>query len=49
LSEIIERAKSTNFIKSREEGFKGQVRLDLENPFDYHTGICHALALESVV
>ena len=49
LSEIIERAKSTNFIKSREEGFKGQVRLDLENPFDYHTGICHALALENTL
>ena len=49
LSEIIKRAQSTDFIKSREEGFKGQVRLDLENPFDYHTEICHALALESVV
>ena len=49
LSEIIERVKSTDFIKSREEGFKGQVRLDLENPFDYHTGICHALALENTL
>ena len=49
LSEIIERVKSTDFIKSREEGFKGQVRLDLENPFDYHTGICHALAWENTL
>ena len=49
LSEIIERAQSTDFIKSREEGFKRQVRLDLDNPFDYHTGICHAFALEDTL
>lgn len=49
LSEIIERARKTNFIRSREEGFKNQVRLDLENPFDYHTEICHALALENTL
>jgi len=47
LSEIIERARVTDFIKSREEGFKEQVRLDLENPFDYHTEICHKLAVET--
>ena len=47
LSKIIERARKTDFIKSREEGFKKQVRLDLRNPFDYHTEICHALALKS--
>jgi len=46
LSEIIDRAKASHFIKSREEGFKGQVRLSLENPFDYHTEICHALGKE---
>jgi len=44
LNRIIERARQTDFIKSREEGFKKQVRLDLKNPFDYHTEICHALA-----
>lgn len=47
LSEIIERAGATDFIKSREDGFKEQVRLDLKNPFDYHTEICHALALKN--
>jgi MoaA/NifB/PqqE/SkfB family radical SAM enzyme len=49
LSEIINRARATDFIKSREEGFKKQVRLDLRNPFDYHTEICHAFALKSVL
>lgn len=47
LSGIIEKAKKTDFIKSREEGFKKEVRLDLRNPFDYHTEICHTLALKS--
>jgi len=47
LSEIIERTRSTDFMKSREEGFKKQVRLDLKNPFDYHTKICHKLAMET--
>ncbi|KPJ55663.1 MAG: hypothetical protein AMJ42_06440 [Deltaproteobacteria bacterium DG_8] len=46
LSEIINRAMTTYFIKSREEGFKNQVRLNLENPFDYHTEICHKIALK---
>lgn len=46
LSEIIKRAGATAFIKSREEGFKGQVRLNLKNPFDYHTEICHAMIKE---
>ena len=49
LGEIIERARKTDFIRSREEGFKNQVRLDLENPFDYHTEICHPLALENTL
>ena len=49
LGEIIERARKTDFIRSREEGFKNQVRLDLENPFDYHTEICHTLALENTL
>ena len=47
LSEIIDRARASDFIKAREEGFKEQVGLDLENPFDYHTEICHKLAMET--
>jgi MoaA/NifB/PqqE/SkfB family radical SAM enzyme len=41
--EIIERAQQSPLIKEREQGFKNHIRLDLENPFDYHTTICHRL------
>jgi MoaA/NifB/PqqE/SkfB family radical SAM enzyme len=44
LDEIVERARETYFIKSREEGFREEVRLGLKNPFNYHTEICHALS-----
>ena len=47
LGAIIERAKATDFIKLRDDGFRGRVRVDLENPFHYHTEICHALAKSS--
>jgi MoaA/NifB/PqqE/SkfB family radical SAM enzyme len=46
LSEIIEKSRTTDFIKSREKGFKDQVRLDLENPFDYHMEICQRIKIE---
>ena len=46
LSEIVERSRRTQFIQLRDEGFKGEVRLDVQNPFDYHTEICHALSSE---
>jgi MoaA/NifB/PqqE/SkfB family radical SAM enzyme len=45
LSHIIEQATGSDFIKARERGFKDQVRLDVQNPFSYHTEICHPLAL----
>ncbi|MCX5896120.1 MAG: radical SAM protein [Proteobacteria bacterium] len=44
LQDIINRANMQYIIKSREEGFKKDIRLDLKNPFDYHTTICHTLA-----
>jgi MoaA/NifB/PqqE/SkfB family radical SAM enzyme len=47
LSHIIEQAKESDFIKAREAGFKDQVRLDLKNPFSYHSEICHPFALQS--
>lgn len=43
-SVIIKGAKKTRFIRARETGFKGEVRLDKTNPFDYHTELCHVLA-----
>ena len=46
LSAIIQRAKTTPLIQAREDAFINQVRLDLADPFDYHTGICHRLACE---
>ena len=45
LSHIIEQSKESDFIKARETGFKDQVRLDVHNPFNYHTEICHPLPL----
>ena len=44
LSDIITQAQNTPFIQAREQGFKKQVRLNLPNPFDYHTQVCHAFA-----
>jgi MoaA/NifB/PqqE/SkfB family radical SAM enzyme len=41
--EIVVRAQASPCIKAREHGFKDHVRLDLPNPFDYHTAICHPL------
>ena len=41
--EIIVRAQQSPLIKEREQGFKNHIRLDLKNPFDYHTTICHRL------
>lgn len=45
-SSIIERAGKHPFIQSREEGFRGRMGSSLSNPFDYHTGICHALSAQ---
>jgi MoaA/NifB/PqqE/SkfB family radical SAM enzyme len=47
LGSIIEQAKKSDFIQGREAGFKNQVSLDLINPFNYHTEICHSFALQS--
>jgi MoaA/NifB/PqqE/SkfB family radical SAM enzyme len=44
LPAIIQRAKKTPLIQAREKGFIEEVRLDLPDLFDYHTGICHRLA-----
>jgi hypothetical protein len=44
LPEIIERARKTPFIEAREEGFKNHIPLDLPDPFDYHSQICHRVA-----
>jgi len=43
LKEIILRSQQCFLIKQREQGFKDHIRLDLENPFDYHTSLCHTL------
>lgn len=45
LREIIMQANKTTLIKSRENGFRDHIRLDLQNPFDYHTRICHRIPL----
>jgi len=49
LSQIIERARTGAFMQARERGFREQVRLDLKDPFDYHTAICHPLAFREGV
>ncbi len=41
LRAILNQASQTPGIRCRENGFKGHVRTDLKNPFDYHTSICH--------
>jgi MoaA/NifB/PqqE/SkfB family radical SAM enzyme len=43
LKEIILRSHQCFLMRQREQGFKDHIRLDLENPFDYHTSICHTL------
>jgi len=43
LKEIILRSQQCFLMRQREQGFKDHIRLDLENPFDYHTSICHTL------
>ncbi|MCX8043958.1 MAG: radical SAM protein [Desulfobacterota bacterium] len=43
LPDIIAAARDTELIRSREEGFIRHVRTDLDNPYDYHTTICHCL------
>jgi len=45
-SSIMERAGKHPFIQSREQGFGDQMGTTLDNPFDYHTGICHALSAQ---
>ncbi len=46
LGSIMERAKKHPFIQARENGFREQAGKALEDPFDYHTGICHALSAQ---
>ena len=46
LSEIMERASKHPFIQARENGFKDQTGNALDNPFDYHTEICHKLSAQ---
>jgi len=43
LPDILTAACQTELIRSREEGFRRQVRTDLANPYDYHTTICHRI------
>lgn len=43
LADIVAAAKRTELIQSREEGFIRHVRTDLDNPYDYHTTICHRI------
>ena len=45
LRDIIIDAEETELIKSRQNGFRGHVRTDMKNPFDYHTQICHTIPL----
>jgi MoaA/NifB/PqqE/SkfB family radical SAM enzyme len=44
LGTVMERSAKHYFMESREKGFGEQVSLGLDNPFDYHTEICHALS-----
>jgi len=46
LGSIMERAKQHPFIQARENGFREQAKKVLENPFDYHREICHALSAQ---
>ena len=45
LEEIIKRAKATDYYQARKSGFKNHIRLDAEDPFNYHTNICHKIPL----
>lgn len=44
LPAIIARAAAHPLIQAREQGFKGHIPLELSNPFDYHSEVCHRLA-----
>ena len=41
--DILQQARRTVLIRSRENGFKNHIPAVMENPFDYHTSICHRL------
>ncbi len=43
LRTILDQARKTPALQSREQGFRDHIRLDLKNPFEYHTTICHNL------
>jgi MoaA/NifB/PqqE/SkfB family radical SAM enzyme len=44
LDEIVRKAQSCACIAAREEGFKNNIPAQIENPFDYHTTICHRIS-----
>jgi MoaA/NifB/PqqE/SkfB family radical SAM enzyme len=46
LSGIMERAAKHPFIQARESGFRAQAGQTMDNPFNYHTEICHALSTQ---
>lgn len=46
LSGIMERAAQHPFIQARESGFRAQAGKTMDNPFNYHTEICHALSAQ---
>jgi MoaA/NifB/PqqE/SkfB family radical SAM enzyme len=46
LGGILERAARHPFIQARESGFKNQAGRAMDNPFNYHTEICHALSAQ---
>lgn len=46
LGAILKRAAEHPFIQARENGFRKQAGKALDNPFDYHTEICHALSAQ---
>jgi MoaA/NifB/PqqE/SkfB family radical SAM enzyme len=45
LSGILERTARHPFIQARESGFRVQAGKIMDNPFNYHTEICHALSV----
>jgi MoaA/NifB/PqqE/SkfB family radical SAM enzyme len=46
LSGILERTARHPFIQARERGFREQAGITMDNPFNYHTEICHALSVQ---
>jgi MoaA/NifB/PqqE/SkfB family radical SAM enzyme len=46
LSGILERTARHPFIQARESGFRAQAGKIMDNPFNYHTEICHALSVQ---